>query len=158
MLQSAVLPFHTTSLFATNIFRGFKHYLYFDNCCIDHQWHFECCRVSKSTLMKTILSESSRSLREPLKMLTGWWIKYVSRATGAFPQALWLQRPGADHTGAKLGSPVHSCHPVDLICPCALRLVSQMREWGWFPLDSWESPLLPGISVCLGNVIHLNGV
>ena len=51
----------------------------FDNCCIKLASQcnalIERCRVSKSMQMKTILSASSRSLREPLKMLTGSWIK-----------------------------------------------------------------------------------
>lgn len=48
---------------------------YFDNCCVQlasqRNTFIECCRVSKFMPMKTILSESSRLLREPLKMLTG---------------------------------------------------------------------------------------
>ncbi|XP_063259015.1 LYR motif-containing protein 9 isoform X2 [Prinia subflava] len=52
-------------------------YRYLLRCCRRlprgpvQQHYRHAIRVSKSMLMKTILSESSRLLREPLKMLTG---------------------------------------------------------------------------------------
>lgn len=54
---------------------GFKSDPYLNNGCIELasrcNAYMKCCRVSKFMLMKMILIEYSKLLREPLRMLTG---------------------------------------------------------------------------------------